>query len=56
MQINSDGVVSIASHCLYCLSAEHRLNGCPEKYDFFPLTSNDQQFLRQCGIRLPWDK
>jgi hypothetical protein len=39
--------------CLYCMSQEHLVEQCPERYDFFPLTRNDERFLAGCGIFYP---
>ncbi len=41
------------TRCIYCLSEEHLIEDCPEKYDLFALTYNDEQFLKACGIFYP---
>jgi hypothetical protein len=54
MAVERDGELHLEplTKCMYCLG-DHLLDGCPEKYDCFGLTYNDERFLEACGIFYP---
>jgi hypothetical protein len=58
MAVERDGTLELIPlrQCLWCLSADHMLEKCPEKHNLFALTFHDEIFLTQVGIALPFGR